>query len=168
MKVGRSALVRAAFLGSVVFAACGPGAAESGPGTASSAVIALPNQVLGLAVKSEDVAKQTKGIKRSYTDSVALFSFRENDLLRASLQVSRLNSLARPKSEGFRKSVIELVGGSTPLKVRAGDVTVYTTSGNKQNIFVWFRDKGMFILSVHQDYEFPRTLVRKIIPLGLR
>lgn len=135
---------------------------------AKSAVLSMPRQVLGLAVKAEDVSKQTKGIKRSYTDSVGLFSFREADLLRASLQVSRLNSLARPKSESFRRSVIQLVGGSTPLKIRANGIDVYTTSGNKQNIFIWFRGKGMFILSVHQDYEFPRTLLRKILTLEIR
>ncbi|MEO7804904.1 MAG: hypothetical protein ABIS18_11530 [Actinomycetota bacterium] len=119
-------------------------------------------------MKSEPVDKKiTKEIKRSYTDTVGLFSFRDKDLLRASLQVSRLNSLARPNSTRFRKSVIELVGGSTPLRIRAEEVDVYTTSGNKQNIFIWFRGKGMFVLSVHQDYEFPRTLMRKLLLLEI-
>ena len=161
-----SIVVAAGFLGAVACSGNSDGGSQLG--RAQSAVLSLPSQVLGLAVKAEDVTKQTKGIKRSYTDSVGLFSMRENDLLRATLQVSRLNNLARPQSESFQRSIIELVGGSTPLKMRAGEVTVYTTSGNKQNIFIWFRGKGMFILSVHQDYEFPRTLLRKIVPLEIR
>lgn len=141
---------------------------DSGPGKVGTSAIGIPTQILGLKVQSEDISKQTVDIKRSYADSLGMFSMRESDLLRATLQVSRLSRIARPQSRSFRRSIVELLGGSTPVQFQVGETTVYSTSGNKQNIFAWFDGRGLFILSVHQDYEFPRTLLRKVVALDIK
>ena len=142
--------------------------ADTGIGTVEAAGIRIPKQLLGLLVQGEDIAKQAAGIKQSYVDSNGMFSMREDDLLRATLQVSRLSRFARPKSEGFRKSIAALLGGTTPTQLRVGDTLVSSTGGNKQSIYVWFRGRGMFILSIHRDYEFPRTLLRRVVSLELK
>lgn len=148
---------------------CGEGSGKStGAGTVESSGIVIPSQLVGLTVKVEDVSGQTKEIKQSYVDSLGMFSMREDELLRATLQVSRLSRIARPQSAGFRRSIVSYLGGSTPIELRVGGTTVYSTSGNKQNIFIWFRERGMFILSVHQDFAFPRTLLRKVVGLEVR
>jgi hypothetical protein len=135
----------------------------TGGGDVQSPVIAIPTQILGLKTAQEDVSKKLTDIRRPYLDAVAVFSLREDELLRATLQLSRFNRLARPGSDRFRASVIGLLGSSRPLALRVGDTTVYSTSGNKQNVFVWFAGRGFYVLSVHQDYNFPRTLLRKVI-----
>lgn len=129
--------------------------------------VAIPTQLLGLQVAPEDVSAQVKGIERSYLNSVGMFSFREDDLLRATLQVGRFNNAARPQSASFRRSIIGLIGSSKPQELRLGDVMVSSTSGTEQDVYVWFSDNGLFVLSVHTDYEFPRTLLRKIVDLGI-
>lgn len=151
----------------LLMAACS-GEADTGVGVVSSSGITIPAQVLGLRVTPEDITKEAAGIERSYVDSNGLFSMREDELLRATLQVSRLSRFARPKSQGFRSSIAQLLGGATPVPIRVGDTVVSSTAGNKQNIFVWFRGRGMFILSIHQDYEFPRTLLRRVVSLEIR
>jgi hypothetical protein len=44
---------------------------------------------------------------------------------------------------------------------------VYLTTGNDQNIFMWFADRGFFVLSVRDDYEFPRTLLRRLVEMEI-
>lgn len=152
---------------SLISAACSQ-QAETGVGTVEAAGIRIPKQILGLAVQAEDIRKEAVGVKQSYVDANGMFSMRDDELLRATLQVSRLSRFARPKSEGFRKSIASLLGGTTPTQLRVGDTMVNSTAGNKQNIFVWFRGRGMLILSIHQDYEFPRTLLRRVVALELQ
>lgn len=128
-------------------------------------VVTLPSQVLGLKVAKEQVSKDVLKVDRPYIDSVGIFSMRENDLLRATLQVSRMNAVARPKSNSFRNSIINLMGTTSPQKLLVSDTVVYNTAGNKQSLFVWFEGRGFYVLSVHEDYEFPRTLLRRMIDL---
>lgn len=134
-----------------------------GGGNVSAPVISFPAQVAGLTVQAEDVSEVVEEIQRPYVDSLAMFSFREDELLRATLQMARFNRLARPDDPSFRRSITGLLGGSRPLELRVGDTNVYSTSGNKQDVFIWFTDEGFFVLSVHQDYVFPRTLLRRVI-----
>jgi hypothetical protein len=134
-----------------------------GGGDVRAPVISFPSQVAGLTVKAEDVSEVVEEIRRPYVDSLAMFSFREDELLRATLQMARFNRLARPRDPSFRRSITGLLGGSRPLELRVGEQTVFSTSGNRQDVFMWFTDKGFFVLSVHQDYVFPRTLLRRVI-----
>lgn len=169
MMISRSIRFLIAMLGvSLMAVACGQQSTEVTESTVESSGIVIPSQIIGLTVAPEDVAQKLEGIERSYIDSLGMFSMRDGELLRATLQVSRLSRIARPNSPGFRRSIIELLGGSTPVLLEIGNVTVFSTSGNKQNVFSWFRGRGMFVLSIHQDYEFPRTLLRKVVSLEVK
>jgi len=152
-------------------AACGDsgGSIESSTGSkASPGRLRIPTQIVGLKVTPEKIPNGIEEIDRPYIDSIGLFSLREGDLLRATLQVTRFNRAARPKSDQFRKSIIGLLGSSKPDELKLGEETVFSTAGNQQNIFVWFEGKGAFVLSIHQDFEFPRTLLRRTLALNLQ
>lgn len=157
----------AASIAVLTMVACGgKRGVEAASPKVETAGISLPRQLLGLQVGAEDVSKKLALAKRPYIDSVGLFSFRENDLVRATFQVSRFNRLANPGSSSFRSSIIGLVGSSQPQQVRVGDTIVYVTTGNEQNIYVWFEGRGFFVLTSHREYEFPRTLLRRLLELN--
>jgi hypothetical protein len=162
----RSALVFAALPLVLASAGCANEAISS-PGTAEPAVLELPNQIVGLKVVQENVRASLKDVRRPYVDSVAVFSMREGDLLRATMEVGRFNSLARPKDSKFRGSIVSVVGGAKPVGIRVGEQDVFATTGTKQNIYTWFSDRGFFILGVQEDFPFPRTLLRRLIDLEL-
>jgi phosphatidate phosphatase APP1 len=44
-----------------------------------------------------------------------------------------------------------------------GNTPVYVTIKSDQQVFAWFEGRGFFIVTTHRDYEFPRTLLRRII-----
>lgn len=160
----RRTLVAIALL--LVAAACGAETIET-PGRAEPPVVQLPSQLVGLNVVQEDIATDLEGVQRPYVDSVAVFSLREEKILRATLEVARFNSLARPRESRFRGSIVSVVGGRKPAEIRVGDSAVYATTGTKQNIYTWFRGKGLFVLGVQEDFPFPRTLLRRMIDLEL-
>ena len=147
--------------------ACGSGGVDDANAAADPARLSLPQQVLGLVVTPEDIQGQLEEIERPYVDSVAVFSLREEDLLRASLQVARFNRAARPEDSSFRQSIVSTIGGSAPQEYRVGDGPVYATTASDQIVFTWFEDDGMFVLGVQKDFEFPRTLLRRLIESDL-
>jgi hypothetical protein len=138
------------------------------PGTVAgdvpAPVVSLPKQLLGLEIVAENVDAKLEGIRGSYLDGVGLYSFRQSDeLLRATLQVGRFNAVAEPDEARFRNQVIAGLGSTVPEELRLGKERVYLTSGNEQNIFAWFDDEGFYVLSVRNDYPFPRTLLRRLV-----
>ena len=151
----------------VLGAACtGDVAAEFGGG-ARPAVLELPAQLVGLSVVPEDVGSNLETIDRPYVDSVAVFSMRDGDLLKATLQVARFNRLARPGDASFRNSIVSTIGGRRPVAFRVADTIVHSTAASEQNLFAWFAEDGFFVLSVQKDFEFPRTLLRRLVELNL-
>lgn len=146
---------------------CGGGTApvEAAAEEGGKLALTLPSQILGLKVTLEQPSKGLKDIERPYFDALALLSLRENDLLRASLEIGRFNSLARPGNAGFRNQILNKIGSKPPEPITVGRDTVYFTSGNRQSIFVWFEGRGLFVLIAHQDFLFPRTLLRRLIEL---
>lgn len=154
-----------------VLVSCGEGRnireAVTGTGDITAPRIRIPGQILGLTVHPEDVSAQVKTVDRPYVDSVGMFSLREGDLLRATFQVARFNGLARPEEKSFRGEIIGLVGSSEPQEIRVNDTIVYSTAGNQQQVYLWFKGNGYFVLSVHQDFEFPRTLLRRVVSLPI-
>jgi hypothetical protein len=127
----------------------------------------LPDQILGLGVTQEDVSKDVAQVRSAtYISSVALFSLREGDLLQASLQVSSLNDLAKPKSERFRSRIAGLIGGSSLEQMKVGDHKVYMSSGKQQIVYSWFKGRGFYVLTVRRAYPFRRTLLRKLLALA--
>lgn len=131
--------------------------------------IGLPSLVLGLTMEPEDIdASLAQGAEQPFVDSVGLFAFREReDLLQATLQVSRFTDEARPEDGTFRGAIVSRIGGTNPRKVRVGDQELFVTTGRNQNVFIWFEEKGFFVLTVRNDYPFPRTLLRRILGLDI-
>jgi hypothetical protein len=146
--------------------ACGSGGiAQSG--AKSPAQVSLPSQVLGLRVQPEDIASKLTSIKRPYVDAVAVYSLRDGDLLKASLQMNRFNGAARPKDSNFIGSIVSTIGGAASQQYRVSTEDVYVTTASDQEIFVWFRGSGMFVLAVQKSFPFPRTLLRRLLDSGL-
>jgi hypothetical protein len=137
-------------------------AADAGPAQAS-----LPSQVLGLRVQPEDIASKLNAVKRPYVDAVAVYSLRDGDLLKASLQINRFNGAARPKDPNFIGSIVATIGGSASQPYRMSSQTVYATSTSDQVIFTWFQGRGMFVLAIQKSFPFPRTLLRRLVNSGL-
>ena len=141
---------------------------DQGTGSADPARLRLPQQIAGLRVVREDIESSLKGIDRPYVDTVAVFSLREDELLRASLQVSRFNAAASPEDPKFTDSIVATIGGSSPERFRVSDKDVFATSASDQVVFTWFDGDGMFVLAVQQEFEFPRTLLRRVLNSELK
>lgn len=143
------------------------GPAEDANAATDPARLALPQRIVGLQVGAEMVGDSLKEVQRPYVDTVAVFSLREDDLLRASLQVNRFNRAARPDDRNFRQTIIATIGGTDPVLLRVDDETVYATTAGEQTVFVWFEGNGMFVLNVQKEFAFPRTLLRRFVDLDL-
>ena len=129
----------------------------------------LPGSMAGLRVASEDIEGTVKGGKRqSYLESAGLYSFRtEDDLLQATMQISRFADNARYQDRDFRQSVLLQIGSTVPRAFRMGDQTVYLSTGRRQNVVIWFQDEYLFVLSTRDEFGRPRTLLREAINLDL-
>lgn len=148
--------------------ACAGGEAVGEETVTTAARVQMPSKVLGLDVVTEDITGQLEEIRASYFDAVGLYSFRRDDnLLRATLQVGRFGPLADPDDPEFRAQVIGNLGATVPEEIRVGDETVFLTAGNEQNIFAWLEDDALLVLSIRNDYPFPRTLLRRLAEADL-
>ena len=125
----------------------------------------LPSEILGLQVQREDMAEALEGAQLSYVDEVGLYSLRREELLQATVQVSRFNENADAESAEFRRTLLSQVGGSVPKQLVVGDETLYLTTGTKQTIAVFFRDRTMVVLAIRDDYDQPRALTREALAL---
>lgn len=147
--------------------ACGGGSsttrASKSIGALSSTLV--PSTVLNLDVKEENVRGALAGIRRTYLDATSVYSFRTNDLLQATLQVSRFITAARYRSQKFQASLVTQIGGVQPTLVRVGSSDVYLTAGNQQRIAVWFHGRYMYVLATREDFAAPRTLLRRLLDL---
>lgn len=138
------------------------------PATVGILSLNVPEQVLNLTGRQEDLGSVLEGqSKVFYVDQVGLLSLREDELLRATLQVTKFRDSAPFRTARFRSSVVSLLSGTAPQKLKVGEETLFMTSGNQQLIFAWFRDQRFFVLTVHRDFEMPRTLVREVLRLEL-
>jgi hypothetical protein len=126
----------------------------------------LPQQVLGLDISKEDISDSLDDAEGSYVTEAALYAFRSEELLQATLQVSRFSDEADPKSSRFRNALVNQIGGTTAQQVRVGDTDVYLTRGNRQRIAVWFDDDVFYVLSTREDFDRPRGLLREVVELG--
>jgi hypothetical protein len=170
LKLGRLTVPLAGLcLVALVSASCG--GSESSAATSTPrppAAIELPTVMLGLNVGREDIASRVTQSEQPYVDSVGLFAFRRGkDVLEATLQVSRFTPEARPESADFRGSIISRIGGASPRQIRIGEQRLFLTSGRNQIVFIWFKKRGFFVLTVRRDYAFPRTLARRLIDMNL-
>ena len=125
----------------------------------------LPPDLLGLKLAREDVSDDLAKVPKAFIDTLSLYSLRHNDLVMATLQVSRFNAGADVKAQKFRQTVVNQIGSSAPRTERLGTDTVYLTTGTKQSIAVWFKDRYLFVLATRADYDEPRTLLRKALEI---
>lgn len=152
-----------------VATACGGGVVAAEPGDRGGVSVDLPTEILGLRVQPERVdLSQIQKVSRPYIDQIAVFSMRQGKLLRATLQVARFNRAARPRDPKFRGSISGVLGGQQPIEAYINGTLVDSAAATSQNIFSWFNGRALFVLSVQQDYQFPRTLLRHIIDLDLK
>lgn len=140
---------------------------EPTPGQAVKAVEIpnLPGDLLGLKLAPEDVTEDLARVPSAFIDSLSLYSLRKDDLVMATLQVSRFNDGADVKADRFRQTVVNQIGSTAPRTVRLGGETVYLTTGTKQSIGVWFKGRYLFVLATRGDYDEPRTLLRKALEI---
>lgn len=139
---------------------------QSASGSVGPVSVDVPTQILGLSVTQEDVTGQVIPYKnRSYLDTFGLFSMREGDLLRATLQMGRFGQVADEGDDTFRRQIIGLMGTSTPREIRVGDETVWSSTGSQQSVFAWFRGRGFYVLTIHKEFPFELTLLRKLMSL---
>ncbi len=154
----------------VALAGCARSDASSVKPTPGHAVKALelpnlPGDLLGLKLGLEDVTEDLAKVPAAFIDALSLYSLRRDDLVMATLQVSRFNDGADVKDEKFRQTVVNQIGSTAPRTVRLGGETVYLTTGTKQSIGVWFKGRHLFVLATRADYDEPRTLLRRALEL---
>ncbi|MGH8972891.1 MAG: hypothetical protein ACRD0C_06770 [Acidimicrobiia bacterium] len=125
----------------------------------------LPAEILGLAVQKEDVAGSVAKVDSTFIDALGLWSLRSDDLVQATLQISRFSDGARFTESDFRQSVVNQIGSARPRTFRLGTRTVYLTTGTKQSIAVWFKGPHLFVLASRSDYDEPRTLLREVLEI---
>lgn len=125
----------------------------------------IPGEVMGLKVQSEDVSKTLSEVKRSWAEAVGLYSFRREELVQATLQINRFNDNADYDNAGFRKRILQQIGGTAPRQIQVGDEDVFVTQSTKQTLAIWFEGEHLFVLSIRQDFEKPRTLLRAALEL---
>jgi hypothetical protein len=123
----------------------------------------LGSEFMGLKVSKEDISAALARGKQSYVEATTLYSLRTGELLQATVQVSRFTPKSEFKTERFRQSLLNQIGGSTPRAVQIGKHTVYLTTGTKQQLAVWFRDRYMFVLATRDDFDKPRSLLRQAL-----
>lgn len=154
-----------------VLAGCGGGAPSArfrgtlGTKIQSAASVTVPGEVLGLTVKPEDVTKTVASSQRAYIDSLALYGMRADNLLQATLQVSRFNADAKYQTDRFRLAVVNQVGTRRPTALTVQDQPVYLTAGNRQRIYVWFKGRYLFVLASREDFGSPRALLRTLLEI---
>lgn len=126
----------------------------------------VPGELLGLTVAPEDMSASLAKAERSYASAVGLFGLRDrDDVLQATLQVTRFNDEADHDDDRFRDQLLARIGGSLPRKVRVGDDPVFVLRGTRQALSVWFRGGYFFVLSTRERYETPRALLRVALEL---
>lgn len=162
LRRGFGALLVAVALGTSL-AGCAQSSAEAVKGEEIEALDAsiLPAEIQGLTVASEE-ATAVQGAKSAFVDAVGLYSLRSDDLLQATLQVSRFTEDAKMDSQ-FKRGVVQQVGSTTPQATRMAGQTVYLTTGKRQNVAVWFHDRYLFILGTREEYPTPRALLRELL-----
>ena len=125
----------------------------------------LPSELLGLPVVQEDMSGTVASVEDAFVEAVGLYSMRREDLLQATLQVSRFREDAPVEKAGFRSSLVNQIGGTRVQRFRMGDDVIYRTTGRKQTISMWYQGEYLFVLSARETYESPRALLREALEI---
>ena len=122
----------------------------------------LPPEVHGLKIAAEDVSAVNSS-KKAFVDGVGLYSLRKDELLQATLQVSRFSKDADVEKAEFRRAVVQQIGNAIPRSYRMGGETVFLTSARRQVVAVWFKGRHLFVLSTREEFGAGRTLLRSLL-----
>lgn len=153
---------------SSVLSACGGDAkADEGHAVRELPASFLPETLLDLTVDQEDLSEGVKDQRRTYLDSLGLYSVRKDDLLQATLQVSKFTSDAKYRNATFRQAILEQIGSTVPREFRMAKQTVYLTTGKRQNVVIWFEGRYLFVLSTREEFSQARTLLRTLLDMDL-
>jgi hypothetical protein len=146
----------------LLVAACGSPSSSgvSGKAIKPLAASAVPATLGDLEVHSEGVQNLIASTKDTYVTAVGLYSLRQDNLVKATLQVSRLTDKFDYRSDKQRALLADKIGGARSDPHRVGSDIVYLTQGLRQQISVWFRSRYLFVLSVREDYPGQRSLLR--------
>ena len=125
----------------------------------------LPSELLGLQVKREDIAEVLDSTKRPYLDEAGLYSLREGETLQATLQVGHFADGVDHTLPEYREKLLTTVGGGSIRELRLGDRQVYLTTGDRQQVALWFEGAYLMVLSTREEYETPRSLLRAALEL---
>ncbi len=125
----------------------------------------FPPEIQGLRTAAEDVAATIKESNQAYVEAVGLYSLREGDLLMATVQVSRFSKDAPLNSSRFTRTIVEQAAATQPKEVILDETSVYLARGTRQKSAIWFQDEHFYVLSIRDDFEQPRSLVRSILRL---
>jgi hypothetical protein len=146
--------------------ACGGGSKAATPRKVARLPATLvPGDLLGLTVALEKTQTQTEGVKRPYIDAVGLYSLRKGPLLEATLEVGRFTKESDYKSRGFQGTVVSQIGSTEPKEFRMGSQPVWLTTGRRQSLAIWFKERYFFILTARDDYPTPRALLRRSLEI---
>ena len=151
----------------LLIAGCGGGedvVAQAGGPVEPLDDIQLPPQLVGLNVAEEKVDQALENFRPSYVAGAALYSFRgEKDLVQATLQIARFRDEPRNRSNSFRQSILAQFGSTRPRPTRMGSTVVYRTTQTKQKVAIWFDDLDWYLLSIRDEFDRPRTLMRETL-----
>lgn len=126
--------------------------------------VSIPLDLDGLEVVEEDITETVQDGRRPYLDGASLYSFREDELLQATLQVGRFADDVDEEDEDFVNSIITNIGPGA-REVRMGSQQLYVTGADRQTLSIWFRDGHMFVLSTRDGFEGGRSLLREALEI---
>lgn len=120
----------------------------------------VPGELNGLSVVRENISDTIEAARRPYLDAAVFFSIREEQTLQATLQIGRFANDVDAADEDFQATLLAAIGGAGVKELRMGENRVWLSTGDRQQIAVWFTADDVYILSTRDDYEFPRSLLR--------
>lgn len=126
--------------------------------------VSVPLSLAGLEVVEEDIAETLEQGRRPYLDAATLFSFREDDLLQATLQIGRFADDVDPTDEDFVNTIVTNIGPGA-RQVRMGDTELYLTGADRQTLSIWFSDDNLYILSTRDGFPQGRALLREALEI---
>lgn len=148
------------------------GACSSGDGSVDRAEkrdiaeldAAIPLSMNGLDVVEEDIAETLDSAQRPYLDAAGLYSFRDDELLQATLQIGRFADDVDEDDETFIDRLVNRVSAGS-RKVRMGDQLLYVAGADRQTLSMWFDDGHMYLLSTRDGFDGGRALLREALEI---
>lgn len=125
---------------------------------------AVPATIAGLTAQEEDVSGPLKEAgDRAYVSDVRLWSLREGDRLRATVEVARFDPDAPTEDEGFRRSVTAQLKGAAPRQRKVGDDLVFVSGSTQQVFYAWFRGVHLVLVAIPTETTGGRTILREAL-----